>query len=150
MIDYAPGSGRKAHIWRFRRRWYRQHLISHGWTMCGAYASRFLGGQLYMVTIVRKTHKYIFAKFHRKSDFWSPIIARERDQSALENRKQLQLVSTKTLRRGRSTTPPLAHLQSTEGLKVPLMSHEALVQSIKAKHPDMNTEEIEEQINLFW
>ena len=150
MIDYAPSSGRKAHIWRFRRRWYRQHLKSHGWTMCGAYASRFLCGQLYMATSVRKTHKYIFVKFQRKGDFWSPIIARERDQSALDNRKQLQLVSAERLHRGLSTTPPVAHSQSTEGLKVLLMSHEALVQSIKANHPNMTTEEIEEQINLFW
>ncbi len=92
MMDLMAHSGRRAHVWKFRAAWFRQMLITHGWSLRGAYASKCFGGQEYMMTRVRDEGEILVYRICRKEDHWSDISHRERDREAAERRKHFRVV----------------------------------------------------------
>ena len=90
MIPYMPHSGKRGHVWRLRSAWYRQYLISHGWGLRGAYASKFFGGEEYMMTRVSESNGITTVFIRPKSDFWAKISKKHRDKDARETRREIR------------------------------------------------------------
>ena len=96
MIDYMPPSRQKSHVWKFRDAWYRQLLITHGWGLRGAYASKMFNGHEYMMTLLRKEGPYRYCLIRRKNDFWAKISKEDRDRDAKETRKGFRVIASGT------------------------------------------------------
>ena len=94
-IPYYSPSRRKHHYWKIRRNGYRELLLLKGWGMRGAYASKFIRGEEVMLTIARKTDDHYLCCFQLKSNFWSLITTRAREDEAKERRATFQLVKGK-------------------------------------------------------
>lgn len=92
MMEYMPHSGRKPHIWKFRTAWYRQLLITHGWGLRGAYASKSFGGHEYMMTKLREEGPFRVCLIRRKGDFWADISRESRDEDARNTRCSFHIV----------------------------------------------------------
>jgi hypothetical protein len=96
MIDYMAPSHRKPHVWKFRSAWFRQLLITHGWGLRGAYASKSFKGNEYMMTKLREEGPYCYYLIRRKSDFWATVSKEDRDRDARETRKNFRVVVSGT------------------------------------------------------
>ena len=102
-IPYYPTSRRKPHYWKIRRKGFRELQLLKGWGMRGAYASKMIRGEEVMQTIARKTDDHYLCCFRLKSDFWSLITTRAREEEAEERRAIFQLVKGKSNQSIRST-----------------------------------------------
>jgi len=102
-IPYYPTSRRKPHYWKIRRKGFRELQLLKGWGMRGAYASKLIRGEEVMQTIARKTDDHYLCCFRLKSDFWSLITTRAREEEAEERRAIFQLVKGKSNQSIRST-----------------------------------------------
>lgn len=94
MIDYMPHSGRRPHVWKCLKARYRQILTEHGWGFRGAYASKMIRHEEYMMTMLREDGEYRYSLIRRKGDFWAFISKEARQKEVEETRKRFHVVQT--------------------------------------------------------
>jgi hypothetical protein len=74
MLDvHVKRSGRRPHLWKLRRKGFRELIIRHNWGLRGAYASKFIGGREIMMRTVEETEGYTVVLLMIKDDFWAGI-----------------------------------------------------------------------------
>ena len=49
VFPHFPPRRRKAHVWKVRRDGFRDFIVSHRWTPCGAFARKVIRGHEYLM-----------------------------------------------------------------------------------------------------
>lgn len=147
-MEYMPHSGRKPHIWKFRTASYRQLLITHGWGLRGAYASKSFGGHEYMMTKLREEGPYRVCLIRRKDDIWADISRDRRDDDARNTRYSFHLCDQDSEDEilpvsRQSGKPNQKKLLCNHTMLLPIQSLEELRTEIRGKYPGITDAELD-------
>ncbi len=68
------------HIWKIRRKDFRERLLKNHWLMRGGYAEKSFGERYVISRIISENHDHYLVLFEDKEDLWQRIIAANQDK----------------------------------------------------------------------
>lgn len=76
--DQISEKPRIRHVWKIRRKNFRERLLKNEWLMRGGYAEKIFGDRYIMNRIIAKFEDHYLVIFEDKEDLWNRILAKNK------------------------------------------------------------------------